>query len=156
MEKVSQALYQALRDDSEATVGIRALLGNTTTSPYNVYHAFIPEAIDLKTAAGNVGFITYNLISSVAETDIGAPAVRLFQELYDFTVYHRLLTTVEAVHQRIKRRLISNRGVTQPTTLAAIYNLKLERLGPHRWDENFNVYFQVASYRAWVRDDDIH
>ena len=155
MEKISEAIYKALRDDSESAVGLRALLGNTTTSPYNVYHAFLPTSIDFSPTAGNKGFITYLFVSVVPELGTRED-MRVMEEVYNITAYHRLLTQLESIHRRIKWRLQDARGVSNPTSQAQLLNIRMESLGSMRFDDVFNVYFQTAFYRVWVRDDDLH
>ena len=152
MEKVDEAIYKALRDDSVASVGIRALLGNTTTSPYNVYHAFLPEGIDFSPSGGSKGFMTYLRVSAVADMDTHPKAAWLMNLLYNITVYARALSTVEAVLRRVRVRLDHGFGVTNPTSQAELHNIKLESVGPSRWDDAFKVHFQTAFYRAWGRD----
>lgn len=155
MEEVSKALYTALRDDSEANVGIRALLGNTTTTPYNVYHAFLPEAIDFSQSSGNKGFITYQFISGTPDITQHSRASMLSEDIYQFIAYHRNLSTVEDIHRRIKKVLQQKRKVTDPTTQAVIHEIKLDSEGPSTFDNAFKVWFQSKFYRVWVRDDDI-
>lgn len=155
MEKVNESIYKALRDDSEATVGIRALLGNTTTTPYNVYHAFMPENVDFSPSTGAQGFITYQFVSGTPDPDNHSEASRLSEDVYQITVYHRNQSIVEDIHRRVKRRLQHKRGVTDPTSQAELVGLKLDSESPPTFDDVFKVWFQTKFYRAWVRDDDI-
>lgn len=155
MEKVSEALYKSLRDDSEATVGIRALLGNTSTTPYNVYHAFLPENVDFSPASGNKGFITYLFVSGTPDNSPHGSAAFIVEEVYNVTAYHRSLSSVESIQRRIKRRLHNLRGVTSPTSQAQLHRIALDSMGPTRFDDKWNVYWQTALYRAWLRDDDL-
>ena len=74
MEQVSQALYKALRDDSEATNGIRALLGNTTANPYNCYFGSFPESFDFSPSGGAKGLLVYSMVSCVRDTEFRGPA----------------------------------------------------------------------------------
>lgn len=155
MEKVNEALYKALRDDSEATVGIRALLGNTTTTPYNVHHAFLPDKVDFSQASGAKGYITYQFVSGTPDNSNMSTASRLSEDVYQFTAYHRNLSKVEDIHRRIKKRLQNKRGITDPTSQAEIGEVLLDSESPPTFDEAFKVWFQVKYYRVWVRDDDI-
>ena len=155
MEKVDVAIYKTLRDDSEASVGIRALLGNTTTTPYNTYHAFLPDNIDFSPAAGNVGFIVYMRISSTPDLGVHSLSTLTEQSVYQISAYHRVLSSVEAIHRRIKKRLLRLDHVTQPTSQSGLYQLLLESEDPVTFDDSFKVWFQQKYYRAWVRDDDI-
>ena len=157
MEQAGQAIYTALRDDSEATNGIRALLGNTTTTPYNVYHADFPTSFDFSPSSGTAqGLITYHMVSSVRDNEMSRPSIYVFQALYNITVYARALTKVEAVHRRVMLRLHNMRNVTVPTTLAWLHNVKLENEGPNIFDDAFKVHYRAAFYRVWGRDDNIN
>ena len=155
MEKISEAIYKALRDDSETTNGLRTLLGNTATNPFNVYHAFLPDGIDFSPSAGLKGFVTYQFVSGVPEPGISSEDNRLLEEVYSINAYHRTLTQLEKIHRRIKWRLQNARSVTNPTSESQLYLIRLDNMGPIRFDEAFNVYWQLAQYRAWLRDDDL-
>ena len=155
MEKVNEALYKALRDDSEATVGIRVLLGNTSTTPYNVHHAFLPEKVDFSPSTGAQGFITYQFVSGTPDNSNMSTASRLIEEVYQFTAYHRNLSVVEDIQRRIKKRLQNKKGITDPTSQAQLYEVLLDSESPPTFDDAFKVWFQTKFYRAWVRDDDI-
>jgi len=155
MEKIDSAIYLALRDDSEATVGIRALLGNTTTTPYNVYHAFFPDNFDFSPASGNKGIVVYNFVSGTPDKTVHSKSTIISEDLYDITAYHRSLDTLEDIHRRIKKRLYLLNNVTKPTSQAELHQLLLDSERPPTFDDDWQVWFQTKSYRAWVRDDDI-
>jgi len=155
MEEASKAVYQTLRDDSTATVGLRALLGNTTTTPYNVHYAFLPEHVDFSPSAGNVGHVVVLLASSIADIQAGSIATRLMQDVYQITAYARSLSTVRAAHSRIRWILEHKRKMTNPTSDDVIQKIALEGYGPDRYDDAFDCRWQVATYRVWRRDDDI-
>lgn len=156
MEKIDESIYKALRDDSTASVGIRALLGNTATSPYNVYHAFLPDDVDFQTASGQVGFLVYHRISSVPDIEQHNPSGLTMVMLYQISAYARSLPTVESVLRRVRWRLDHLRGVTLPTTLAALHQIKLDSAGPTRFDDAFKVFFRNDMYRVWGRDDNLN
>lgn len=151
----AQALYETLRDDSEATVGIRALLGNTTATPYNVHHAFLPEAIDFSAAGGTKAFIVYQFISGTPDNTSHNRAALLSQEVYSVTVYARSLAKIIAVHKRVKLLLHDKRSVTDPSSGVVIFRMALDAQNPPRFDDAFETWFQSAFYRAWVRDDNL-
>lgn len=155
MEKVAEALYKALRDDSATTVGIRTLLGNTSTTPHNVYHSFLPEAVDFSPSAGSQGFITYHFVSGTPDQSQMSTASRLTEEVYQFTAYHRSLSQVEAIHRRIRNRLENKRGVTDPSSQAEISEVRLESQGTSTFDDAFKVWYRSDFYRVWGRDDDL-
>lgn len=152
MELVSQAIYTALRDDSEATNGLRALLGNTTTTPYNVFHADPPAAFQFD---GGKSCLTYLFVSGTPDLSGHPTAGRAMQEIYRINAYSRNLLTVERIHKRVKWRLQGKRSLTLPTTETLLQQLKLDSMGPTRYDETWNVYWQSADYRAWVVDLDL-
>lgn len=154
MEQVAQSIYQAMRDDSAATVGLRALLGNTTTTPYNVYHAFLPAGIDFSSTTAQ-SYITYQLISSVADIEQHSKGGRIMVETWQITAYAHTRTKVDSIHRRIRHRLDALHNVTLPTSQAVLHQIRFESLGPHTWDDAYKVFFQEATYRSWGRDDDI-
>lgn len=155
MESIGQAIYTALRDDSEATNGIRALLGNTGTTPYNVYHSHLPDNIDFNQSSGAHSFITYFLVSSVSDNSVHGADGRLVEEVYNITVYSRTLSTLESVHRRIKLRLHDMRNITAPSSQARIHQVRFENEIATQWDDDFKVFFRPAFYRVWGRDDNI-
>ncbi len=155
MEEAEKALYQALRDDSEALVGLRALLGNTTTSPYNVYYAYLPENVDFSPSGGSKAFVTVLLTASPADISSPKAAARLMQDFYQVTVYARDLSKVRSVHRRIRWRLDGARGLTIPTTLDQVHKVALIGYGSDRYDDKFDCRWQMAEYRVWRRDDDL-
>lgn len=156
MEKIAEALYKALRDDSEATVGIRALLGNTTTAPYNVYHASPPEALDFVTSTTTQSFIIYQFVSGTPDLSIHGKDGLAGQEIYSFRVYSRSLTTLESICRRIRIRLQGKRYVVNPTTQSVIQNVKMDSEGPTTWDDEFKVFGRTVYYRVWMRDDNLY
>lgn len=156
MEKIAEALYKALRDDSEAIVGMRALLGNTTTTPYNMYHAYIPESVDFTTVTGSQSFMIYQFVSGTPDQSIHGRDGLAGEELYSFRVYSRSLSTLESICRRIRLRLQGKRDVTDPTTQAVILDVKMDSEGPTIWDDDFKVYGRTVYYRVWMRDDNLY
>jgi len=155
VEKIAESLYKALRDDSEATVGIRALLGNTTTTPYNVYHVSIPAAVDFVTATGSQSFIVYQFVSGTPDQSFHGRDGLAGQELYSFRVYSRTLSTLESVCRRMRLRL-RKKYVTDPTTQAVILEIKMDSEGATIWDDEFKVWGRTVYYRVWMRDDNLY
>lgn len=155
MEEAEKAIYQSLRDDSEATNGLRALLGNTTTTPYNVYYAYLPESVDFSPAGGSKAFVTVLLASSVSDVSTKVPGARLMQEVYQVTAYARDLSKVRSVHRRIRWRLDGMRGIILPTSLDQLHKVALIGYGADRYDDKFDCRWQMAEYRVWRRDDDL-
>lgn len=152
MELVSQAIYTALRDDSEATNGLRALLGNTSATPYNMFHAFVPASFQYD---GGKSCLTYQFVSGTPDLNTHPTAGRTVQEVYRVNVYSRSILTVERAHKRVKWRLQGARSVTQPSSESIISKLALDFMAPTRYDEAWNVFWQTADYRAWIIDADL-
>lgn len=155
MEKIDEAIYLAMRDDATATVGLRALLGNTTVTPYNVYHSHLPAAIDFTPASGQKGFVVYSFVSGALDNAQQSRAGQVQESLYNITVYHRLLPSLEAIHRRIKQNLYHLWRMTLPTSQAELHQVKLDSEGPHVWDDAFKVHYQTKIYRVWGRDNDM-
>lgn len=156
MDAISAALYQALRDDSEAVVGLRALLGNTAATPYNVYHSILPETFDFSKSTGDKGAVTYFLVSDTPDPDAGSTNTRLMQAVYNVQGYHVNLATLDTVMRRIKWRLQDMRGITLPNSLGELHRVRLSSEVGERYDAKFMVWWRTAVYRVWYRDDDLH
>lgn len=155
-DKVSEAIYKAMRDDCDDLVGLRALLGETRNTPFNVYHAYLPERVDFRNSDGDDrSYVTYFMVSSTPDNSFSSPASRAIELLYDVTGYSRKLLTLEKIMRRVKWRLQDKRGVTNPSSLVAIQKIALDSEGSTSWDEAFKVYFKTATYRVWGRDDDL-
>lgn len=154
MEQADQAFYKTLRDDTEATVGLRALLGSPSANPYNVYHAYLPEALDFSPAGGAQSFLTYLRVSSRGDIEHPRP-VQTVQSLYDVTGYSRSRATLNSIMERVKLRLHRMRNVTAASSQVVIHQVLFESEGSDRFDEAFNCHWRVATYRMRFRDDNI-
>ena len=153
-EKVSQAIYTALRDDSEATNGIRALLGNTTTTPYNVFYKSPPAQFDFTPASGSAqSLLIYNEVASIGDLTIRPKTVQLLEEEYDVQAWSRSLTQLDAIMRRVKLRLNGLRNVTLPTSQNDLHQIKFQSMTSAIFDEAWQVYWRTARFLAWSRDD---
>ena len=154
MKEVEEELYKSLRDDDDPNDGIPALLGNTSTAPYNVYHSHLPESVDFRQDDDH-SFITYFLVSSIGDQDQHDRSGTTLEQLYQFTVWSRCLSKMHDIHARIKLRLNRKWKVSDPTENAVIHQVRFEADGPETWDDDFKVFTKPATYRVWVRDDNI-
>ena len=152
MKEINKALYVVLRDDSEAVVGLRTLLGNTTTAPYNVYYRNLPDNVDFKTTT-NQSFITFFPVSLNYNHTFHDYDARGFVALYQFTAWSRSYTKTYDIVNRIKWRLDGSRSITSPLTDAVIHKILFENTGPETFDNEFKVNMLVSHVRVWGRDD---
>lgn len=152
MKEVDRVIYQALRDDSEATYGIRTLLGNTTTSPYNVYRFFLPSGIDFS-AATSQSYVTFFPVSTNYDMSFHAKDARAFQSLYQFTVWSRSVGKCYDVVERIKWRLDRMQAVGTPSVDAGIIGVKFEGVVTETFDNDYKVHLVICQARIWGRDD---
>lgn len=155
MDKVKEMLYKTLRDDSTATVGLRALLGNTTVSPYNVYLAKLPDNPNF---VGGDKFVTYMQLTG--EYDTSYPrhnfATVVKQETYQFTSWGGDATTSnDKILDRIKFLLEGKHKTTNPTSDAEVHAIRCEWEGPDLYDDDYEVNYKSIRVRVWLRDDTI-
>jgi len=152
MDVVKQMIYVAIRDDDKATVGIRALLDNTTTTPYNVYHANLPDNVDF---SSDQKYITYFQVTG--DYDPTFPrhnfATMAKQETYQITAWGGDATTSnDKILDRVRYLLEGKHGTTDPTSDAAVHNIKCEWESPDLYDEEYRIYYKQARFRVWLRD----
>lgn len=152
MDVVKEMLYKAVRDDSVATVGIRVLLGNTTTTPYGVYHANLPDNLDF---ASSKKYITYFQIT--ADYDLSFPrhnfATIVKEETYQFTAWGGSGTSSnDKILDRVKYLLEGKHKTTNPTSDAIVLSIKCEWEGPDLWDEDNRIFYKSIRFRVWVQD----
>lgn len=151
MKEVTKAIYTALRDDAEATYGIRALLGNTTTSPYNIYYSFLPSNIDFSSTTAQ-SYITFIPVSTVYDDQYHGKDARAFEMLWQFTVWSRSIEKCYDIINRIKWRLDKMESVNAPTADVEIYKVHFSSVGPEDFDDGFKVHAVVCQVRVWGRD----
>lgn len=152
MYVIKEMLYKAIRDDSKATVGIRALLSNTTTTPYNVYHANLPDNVDFSSSKK---YITYYQLTGEYDTSFPRHNYATIpkEETYQFTVWGGTGTTSnDKILDRIKFLLEGKHKTTNPTTDAAVFTIKCEWEGPDLYDEDYRIYYKSARFRVWLQD----
>ncbi len=154
MDVVKEMIYKALRDDSAATVGIRALLSQAAT-PYGVYHANLPDNVDF---TSNKKYIVY--FQGPSDYDKTYPrhnlATVVKEETYQITAWGGNATTSnDKILDRVKHLLEGKHKTTNPTTDAEVYQIRCEWEGPDLWDDDYKTYYKSTRYRVWVRDDTV-
>jgi hypothetical protein len=152
MEAVGNAIYSAMQNDTT----LLALLGAPTVSPYNVFHAEVPQGFDFSPSTGAHKCITYSEVSSVVDQNFVGISCQGAQELYNITSMARLKTDAEAIDRRVKWLLHDKRGVTQPSSGAVILNIKRESKGGVQWDSAWKCYYTTSIYRVWAKEEDFH
>ena len=147
MKLLKQAIHTALRDDSVATVGLRALLGHAAL-PFGVYYHFLPEQPDFSTSH----WLTWHLLTG---SPVAAPesSAYLRETTFDVTAWSEDPDKVEDILLRVRAVLENARKVTRPTSECDLHAIKWEGHGPDLFDPKFQVYFRSENYRAFHRED---
>jgi len=152
MDKIKDMIYTALRDDSTATIGIRALLGNTTATPYNVYHANLPDPLDF---ASSKKYITYFQLSGDFDTTYPRNNFSTMpkQETYQITVWGGDTTTSnDKILDRVRYILEGKHKTTNPTSDAKVFSIKCEWESADMWDDDYRIFYKSARFRIWLQD----
>ncbi len=147
MKELTQSIHKALRDDSVATVGLRALLAHAAT-PWGVYRAYLPEQPDF--SAKN--YVTWYLLAASGITSPSVDAL-IRQQVFSVTAWSKDPDTVTDIHHRVRSVLENLRAVTLPTANCALHQIKWEGAGPELFDADFRVYYRAETYRAYYRED---
>lgn len=148
MKALAQAIHTALRDDSAATVGIRALLAQAAT-PWGVYHGHFPESPNLKSGKSYVTW--YYLPSSTIKS--GDSDVRLREQPFCLTAWSENIDTVNDIHKRARFVLEHLKGVTLPTVDVQLSEIIFENAMQDLFDDDFKAYYRPEHYRAYYRED---
>ena len=153
MDVIATMILTALRDDDEATNGIRALLGHSTT-PYGVYHTELLENPDFNSSKR---YISFYQITSTPDMDYPGNSRNFttlpVQETYMITAWGGDTTTTNnLILKRIRYLLQGCHKVTKPTTDADVYDIKMEWEGPELYDKIFGVHYRQVRYRVWLND----
>lgn len=147
MKDLKEAIHTALRDDSAATVGLRALLGHAAT-PFGVYQHHLPEEPDFATKS----YLTWLMVGGTGG-DAHGEDMRLREAVFSVTVWSQNPDTVEDALMRARLRLENLRGVTLPDDNIQLLQIKFEGHNADLFDDDFKAYYRVESYRAWYRED---
>lgn len=149
MKALKQAVHTALRDDSTATIGLRALLMPTAAAtPYGVYYGHFPEVPSFKSQS----YLTWLYITTVSP-GIQHSDERFREQVFSLTAWSMNPDTVEDVLRRARRVLENLKGVTRPSTDVELHQILFEHGGPDLFDQKYQVYYRAEQYRAWFRED---
>ena len=152
MDVIEEMLHVALRDDSTATVGIRALLGHVAT-PYGVYHSNdLPDNLDF---TGGKKYISHFQLTG--DYDMSYPRGNFStmpkQETYQISVYGGKGTTSnDKILARIRYRLEGKNKTTNPTADAKVFDIRCEWEGPELYDEDYKEFYKQSRFRVWLQD----
>lgn len=147
MKQLKQCVHTALRDDSVATVGLRALLAHAAT-PWGVYERYLPEQPDFSTKH----YLTWNVVSGSAGESAEVDAY-LREVVFDVIAWSEDPDLVDDIHMRVRSVLENMRKITQPTSGCAVHQIKWEGHGPNLFDPQYQVYSRAEQYRIWYRED---
>jgi len=155
MDAVRDMIKNTLQSDSVATVGLRALM-NQSTSPYGIHHynLTVTLADDLAFSSGK-RYITYFQITGVYDTSMPRNnfSTMAKQETYQLTVWNGDDTvSCDKLIDRIKYLLEGKHRTTNPTTEAMVFNIKCEWEGPTAWDDDFLIFTKSVRFRVWIQD----
>jgi hypothetical protein len=147
MNTLKQAIHTTLRDDADATVGLRALLGAAAT-PYGVYFTHLPETPDFPSHS----YLTWYFISEQTTSAPDSDA-KLREQVFSVTAWSKDPDTVDDVLKRARWLLENRKRVTSPTSEVELHAIKAEQTGPSLYDDRFMVYYRADQYRAYYRED---
>lgn len=149
MEKIKQAIYTALRDDSTATVGLRTLLGSHTATPYGVYFGRSPVTADYSSKS----YLTYSFLSGDGDMGSSDSSCERRSGIFQITAWSESNTTMERILRRVSNVLHRKNKVTNPTSESQLVDIQLASQGPDLFDDDAKVYYRSDQYRVWWRDD---
>jgi len=151
MDVIKSMIYKVIRDDAVATIGIRALLGQTV-SPYGVYHANLPDNFDFSSSKK---YITYYQLTGEFDTSMPRNNFSTIakQETYQITVWGGDNTnSCDKILDRVRCLLEGKHKTTNPTTAAMVFNIKCEWEGPDQWHDLYKIFHKTARFRVWLQD----
>lgn len=154
MDVIKSMLYTVMRDDTTATIGLRALLSQSTT-PYGIYHANLPDNVNF---ASSKKYITYYQLTGEFDTSYPRNNYTTMpkQETYQITVWGGDTTTSnEKILNRIKYLLDGKHKTTNPTSDADVFMIKCEWESEDLWDNDYRIFYKSARYRVWLNDINI-
>lgn len=147
MKALREAIHKALRDDSAATVGLRALLGHATT-PFGVYYHFFPETPDFT----NLSYLTYYFLAGVAGESHDVDAY-LREHVFAVTAWSEDMDKMEDILMRVRNVIENMRKLTLPTATIGLHSIKWESASADLFDQDDQVYHRTEQYRAFYRED---
>lgn len=152
MDVIKQMIYTALRDDTTATVGLRALLGHSST-PYGVYKEYSLQSFDF---TNSKKYITLSNLTGLP--DISLPrhnySTVFKEETYQIIAWGGDATTSnDKILDRVKYVLEGKRKTTNPTSNAKVFSIKCEFEGPDLFHEDYKIFYKSARFRIWLQDE---
>lgn len=148
MNGLRQMIHTALRDDSQATVGLRAVLGHAAT-PYGVYESLPPAAPDYK---DNKALLVWDLLGGPSDDAAHGVEMRLRKQVLSVTIWCPIRDTIETAHARVRRVLEDRHKVTYEPTDADVHQLKHREAGPYLWDAAASVHGRAELYDIPYRE----
>jgi len=147
MKLLAQAIHTALRDDTVATIGMRALLGFSAT-PWGVFQEHFPDIPDF----GNNGMLTWQFVSASEAGGSGLSDMKLRQQVFRVTAWSVNPDVVFDILKRAMFLLDNMRGVTKPTSDVDLHQIRYESSGPTLYDDKHKVYYRADTFRAYFRE----
>ena len=152
MKQLKLAIHTALRDDMDALVGLRALLGQSSATPYGVYQGHWQGVPNFKNAAGPQSYLTWLFLQGQS-TGTVLTDLRLREQLFAVTAWSENSDTMEDILRRARFVLEGMARVTQPTFDVELHQIRHEGSGPDLFDDRFKVYYRSEHFRAYYRED---
>lgn len=147
-------IYEALKNDTATTFGIRGLLRQTSV-PYGIYHANLPDNFDF---ADSKKYITYFQLTGEFDTSMPRDNFSTIakQETYQITIWgDDNLISNDRILSRIIYVLDGKHKTTNPTTKAMVFDIKCEWEGPDQWHDIYKIWHKSARFRVWLQDCNI-
>lgn len=148
MNGIRQMFHTALRDDDEATVGLRALLGHSAT-PWGVFEEKPPANPDYK---DDKAILIWDLLGGPSDPDAHGVEMRLRKDVLAVTIWCPIRDTIETAHARARRVLEDRYKVTYTPTDVDVHQVKHRERGPYLWDPEAQVHGRAELYDISYRE----
>lgn len=146
MTNLRQMVHTALRDDSS----LRTLVGNTTTTPYNVYREDPPVPFDFTSQAMVVWHFLANTPTLPSSHGV---SMRQREQVFAVTAYSADPDAVDNILARVRRIFEDLKAVTLPSAGAEVVACHFEDEGPDLFDAEKKVKYRAVQFRIHYRED---
>jgi hypothetical protein len=151
MKALKTAIHTALRDDADANVGIRALLGQANVTPYGVYQGRWVGTPNFKNGNNLQAYLTWVLTPGVS-TGTMASDLATYERTFAVTAWSGTSDNMEDILQRARFVLEGLKRVTLPTVDIELHQIRHESSGPDLLDDKWNVFYRTEHFRAYYRE----
>lgn len=152
MKLLKLAIHTALRDDNDPVVGMRTLLGQSTTTPYGVYQGRWQGPPNFKNANGPQAYLTWLFLQGTSTGTVQSD-LRLREQVFAVTAWSENSDNLEDILRRARFVLEGMGRTSLPTNDVELHQIRHEGCGPDLFDDKFKVYYRAEHFRAYYRED---